>query len=136
MNSKAMAIIDENTNYDDIHVYQGKELQILNLKNFIQGPVLKPKFEENPKKQNPYLYCNRCGESNVNRTSAKRKFKRKRSIGGRKRNETGLFTKNEADDVEVFKAKHTHCHKKCVNCSEIFADIEEGLNGNLGQFQC
>ena len=89
---------------------------------------MKPELSEKPKdKNNNYLFCCRCGESNLNRTNTKRKLKRKKSFGGRVRSESGSYKKNDVDDEEVFKAQHTHCHKKCINCRQIFTDIEEKI---------
>ena len=130
MNSKAMAQIDEFSNKDDEFVYQGKISKNLLSKTLFLGPILKPEFSEKQKAKNKnfcYRFCYRCGESNLNRTNAKGKLKRKKSIGGRARSGAGLYKKSDVDDEEEFKAQHTHCHKKCINCGQIFTDIEEKI---------
>ena len=104
-------------------------------RNLFLGPILKPEFSfQKGSKNRTYRFCCRCGESNLNRTNEKGKLIRKKSIGGRNRSRAGLYKKSDVDDEEEFKVQHTHCHKKCINCGQIFTDIEEKIQRKFSSY--
>lgn len=68
-----------------------------------------------------YFFCSRCGESEIIRKAKKPKQKPKQ-----KRSGCGQFGKTIVNESkEAFKAEHRNCHKKCINCYEVFIDIKD-----------
>lgn len=79
-----------------------------------------PKQESLQRSQH-YLFCLRCGESEIIRRAEKPKQKPKQ-----KRSNSGQFGKSISNEAtEAFKAEHRYCHKKCINCYEVFIDIKD-----------
>ena len=89
-----------------------------------------PKIEEASIKQEKYFFCSRCGETGIDRSVENRKLNKKQKIS-RKRNGSGQFGKSDFNTAKQdFKEEHSICHKKCINCSELFCDIKDRVQSN------